>query len=86
MKGPPPPGARLGLYRHGDTVSERTALELLALPDFAPHWLILPAPHGDALTLAWGEACTVEELERANGWKRAHLAQQEAARLPAGCA
>ena len=46
------PGARLGLYRHGDTVSERTALELLARPDFAEHWAILPSEDGAALTLA----------------------------------
>ena len=52
MRQPPPPGARLGLYRHGDTVSERAALELLARPDFAEHWAIVPGEDGNSLTLA----------------------------------
>ena len=34
MRQPPPLNARLGLYRHGDTVSERAALELVSRPDF----------------------------------------------------
>ena len=76
------PGARLGLYRHGDTVSERTALELLARPDFAEHWAILPSEDGAALTLAWGDACTLEELDRASDWNAAQLARCEADRLP----
>ena len=84
MKGPPPPGARLGLYRHGDTVSEVTALELCALPTFAAQWLILPTLEGDALTLAWGDACTTAELERASHWNAAQLARFEADRLPVG--
>ena len=84
MKGPPPAGARLGLYRHGDTVSERTALALCALPAYAAHWLILPALHGDALTLAWGAACTPAELMRAHDWNAAQLARLEADRLPVG--
>ena len=84
MKGPPPPGARLGLYRHGDTVSEAAALELCVLPAFAAHWLILPAPFGDSLTLAWGDACTLEELERVNAWNAVQLARFETDRLPTG--
>ncbi|WP_407569101.1 hypothetical protein [Deinococcus altitudinis] len=81
MRGPPPQGARLGLYRHGDTVSEAAALELCAFPG---SWLILPAPSGDALTLAWGDACTLEELERASAWNAVQLARFEADRLPVG--
>jgi len=57
VRGKPPAGARLGLYRHGDTVSERAALELLARPDFPDSWVILPSADGAGLTLAWGDAC-----------------------------
>ena len=84
MKGPPPPDARLGLYRHGDTVSEAAALGLCALPAFAAHWLILPAAQGHALTLVWGDACTLEELEQVNAWNAAQVARLRADRLPVG--
>ena len=83
MRGPPPAGARLGLYRHGDTVSEHTALELCALPAFPASWLIVPSPAGDALTLAWGDACTLEKLERANRWDAAQMARFQADWFPA---
>ena len=86
MRGPPPPGARLGLYRHGDTVSERAALELLARPDFAEHWAIVPSEDGAALTLAWGDACTLEELERVNAWNAAQMAVFRALDVPRGLA
>ncbi|WP_424951013.1 hypothetical protein [Deinococcus sp.] len=82
MRGPPPAGARLGLYRHGDTVSETAALELCALPAFADHWAIVPSEDGAALTLAWGDACTLEELGRASHWNAAQIARFEADRLP----
>lgn len=84
MRGPPTAGARLGLYQHGDTVSEAAALELCALPAFAAHWLIVPTLEGDALTLAWGDACTLEELERVNAWNAAQAARLRADRLPVG--
>ena len=84
MRQPPQPGAHLGLYRHGDTVSERAALELLARPDFAEHWAILPNEDGAAVTLAWGDACTLEELERVNEWIRCQTADFQAAKLPRG--
>ena len=84
MRGPPPAGARLGLYRHGDTVSEQTALELFALPAFPESWLILPSPAGDSLTLAWGDACTLEELQRATAWNAVQMARFQADRLPVG--
>ena len=70
MKGAPP-DARLGLYRHGDTVSEAAALELCALPAFPDSWLILPSMEGDGMTLAWGDACTTAELEQASSWNAA---------------
>jgi len=84
VRGRPPAGARLGLYRHGDTVSERAALELVALPAYPKDWAILPSPDGHTLTLAWGDACTLEELDRADRWNRAQFAQLEADRLPTG--
>jgi len=65
-------------------VSYRAAPSLAALPAFAEHWAIVPSPDGSTLTLAWGDACTLEELDRADSWNRAQLAQLEAARLPAG--
>ena len=67
----PPPDARLGLYRHGDAVSEAAALELCALPAFHESWLIVPAVEGAGLTLAWGDACTTAELEQASSWNAA---------------
>ena len=82
MRQPPPLNARLGLYRHGDTLSEAAALELCALPAFAARWLILPAAQGHALTLAWVGACTLEELERVNAWNAAQTARLRADRLP----
>lgn len=82
VRGPPPAGARLGLYRHGDTVSKAAALELCALPTFPDSWLIVPTAQEDSLTLAWGNACTGGELERASAWNAAQLARSEADRLP----
>ena len=84
MRGPPPAGARLGLYRHGDTVSERTALELAAHSDFPENWAIVPSEDGAALTLAWGDACTLEELDRADDWNAVQIARLEADHSPTG--
>ena len=79
MMGPPPAGARLGLYRHGDTVNERTALELAAHPAFPDNWAIVPSEDGTALTLAWGDACTLDELDRACAWNDLQMAYLQAA-------
>ena len=84
MRQPPPLNARLGLYRHGDTVSERAALPLVGLPGVADDWLILPGVDGDSLTLAWGDACTLEELKRVNGWNATQMAAFRALDVPRG--
>ncbi|WP_293914242.1 hypothetical protein [Deinococcus sp.] len=68
MRTEPPPHARLGLYRHGDTVSERTALELVGRPDFPASWLIVPSPDGSTLSLMWGDTCSTAELSRSSSW------------------
>jgi hypothetical protein len=86
VRQPPPPDARLGLYRHGDTVSEQTALELVSRPDFVEEWVILPSQGGDSLTLAWGDSCTTAELERVNGWNAAQMAAFRALDVPRGSA
>jgi hypothetical protein len=82
VRGPPPAGARLGLYRHGDTVSEAAALELVALPAFPDSWAIVPSEDGAGLYLAWADSCTLEELERAGQWNALQTARLEAHRLP----
>ena len=84
MRQPPAPGARLGLHRHGDTVSEQTALHLVGLPGFADDCAIVPSVDGLALTLAWGDACTLDELCRVNEWIRCLTADFQAAALPRG--
>jgi hypothetical protein len=84
VRGPPPTGARLGLYRHGDIVSETAALELCALPAFPDNWAIVPSRDWAGLYLAWADSCTLEELERANAWNAVQMARFEADRLPAG--
>ncbi|WP_456831791.1 hypothetical protein [Deinococcus sp. UYEF24] len=63
-------------------MSETTALELCALPAFPDNWAIVPSRDGTALTLAWGDACTLEELERSSAWNAAQIARLEADRLP----
>lgn len=83
---PQPPGARLGLYRHGDTVSERAALELAGHPDFPEDWLICPDAEGEGLRLMWGDTCSTEELERACSWNDLTLAALKAERLPSSTA
>jgi hypothetical protein len=83
---PSPPGARLGEYQHGDTVSEQTALHLVGLPDFADHWAILPSADGLTLALVWGDSCTLDELRRVNAWIRTQTAGVQADQLPNGTA
>jgi len=43
-------------------VSERTALELIALPAYSKDWAILPSPDGHTLTLAWGTPARSKNL------------------------
>jgi hypothetical protein len=83
---PPPPGARLGDYQHGDTVTEQTALHLVGLPEFPDHWAILPSVDGSSLALAWGDSCTFDELCRINAWIRTQTAGLQADQLPNGTA
>ena len=49
-------------------------MELVSRPDFVEEWAILPGVDGDSLTLAWGDACTLEELKRVNGWNATQMA------------
>lgn len=86
MKQPPPPGARLGGYHHGDVVSEFTAHELTGRPDFPDDWLIVPSEDGQTLTLALGDTCTLEELTRAADRNTLHLALLRASDVPTGTA
>ena len=80
----PPADARCGLYRHGDRVSERAALELLSSPGFVAHWVICPDASGDTLSLRWRAACTLAELHRASQWNALQLARLQADGLPSG--
>ncbi|WP_293909065.1 hypothetical protein [Deinococcus sp.] len=84
MRTEPPPDARLGLYRHGDTVSEKAALELAGRPDFPASWLIVPSPDGERLSLMWGDACTTAELSRSSVWNTMQRATIQAARHHSG--
>ena len=59
-------------------------MELVSRPDFVEEWAILPGVDGDSLTLAWGDACTLEELKRVNGWNATQTARFRADRLPVG--
>ena len=78
--------AHLEERSHGDTVSEQTALHLVGLPGFADDWAIVPSVDGLTLTLAWGYACTLDELCRVNEWIRRQTADQQAAVMPRGSA
>lgn len=85
MSGPPfpvPEGARIGGRMHGERVTFREALECAALPDFPELWAIVP--DGDSLRLMWGDACSLELLERADAWNRDALAEVRAAFTPRG--
>lgn len=83
---PAPPTAQLGLYRHGDAVSETAALELAGRPDFSEDWVICPDANSEGLRLMWGDACSTEELERVVSWNDLTLAALKAERLPSGTA
>ncbi|WP_293909891.1 hypothetical protein [Deinococcus sp.] len=84
MRTEPPPDARLGLYRHGDTVSERAALELVGRPDFPASWLIVPSPDGSTLSLMWGDACTTDQLTWVNSWNAMQCSAIQAGRHHSG--
>ena len=61
-------------------------MELVSRPDFVEEWAILPGVDGDSLTLAWGDACTLEELKRVNGWNATQMAAFRALDVPRGSA
>lgn len=79
-----PADASLEGHRHGDTVSEQTALHLVCHPDFPYHWAILPSADGFTLTLIWADSSTLDELCRVKEWIRSQTAEHQAAVLPRG--
>ena len=46
----------------------------------------MPSEDGAALALAWGNACTLEELERVNTWNAAQMAAFRALEVYRGSA